>query len=163
MRHSTKIPQNSIQFAPFGEIFDVDDQLKTLTRPTASVIYDAVTANRGNGVAHKRIIPLEMNSMPYFVLALLLAMFSFTASADGDIKQGEAKAAVCFACHGQQGNSQMPDWPKLAGQHAKYLVTQLRAFKDGSRKNPLMSPQAAALSEQDMQNLAAYFAAQSPK
>ena len=95
---------------------------------------------------------------------VLLALISVNLyAADGDVKAGEAKAAVCMACHGPQGNSSNPDWPKLAGQHANYIVSQLLAFKAGTRSNPLMSPQAALLSEQDMINVAAYFAAQTQK
>lgn len=78
----------------------------------------------------------------------------------GDAKAGEAKAAVCAACHGPKGNSAVPAWPKLAGQGAPYLYAQLKHFKDGSRNNPIMAGQVAALSDQDMQDLAAYFAAQ---
>lgn len=97
----------------------------------------------------------------------LIAMFALATvdvgAADGDAAAGEAKAAVCAACHGVGGNSTNPDWPKLAGQHAKYLVTQLQAFKDGTRSNPLMSGQAASLSDVDMNDLAAYFSAQKPQ
>ena len=97
-------------------------------------------------------------------LFVLLALASFNAhAASGDAKAGEAKAGVCLACHGPQGNSTNPDWPNLAGQHAKYLAKQLQAFKSGARKDPLMSPQTMSLSEEDMNNLAAYFAAQKPK
>lgn len=78
----------------------------------------------------------------------------------GDAKAGEAKAAACAACHGPKGASAMPAWPKLAGQGASYTYAQLKHFKDGSRKNPIMAGQAAALSDRDMQDLAAYFAAQ---
>lgn len=78
----------------------------------------------------------------------------------GDPKAGEAKSATCAACHGPKGNSAVPAWPKVAGQGAPYLYTQLKHFKDGSRGNPVMAGQVAALSDQDMQDLAVYFAAQ---
>jgi cytochrome c553 len=78
----------------------------------------------------------------------------------GDAKAGETKAAACAACHGAGGNSAMPAWPKLAGQGAPYLHAQLKAFKEGKRMNPIMQGQVAALSDQDMQDLALYFAAQ---
>ena len=78
----------------------------------------------------------------------------------GNAEAGAAKAAPCVACHGPGGNSSNPEWPKLAGQNAAYTFEQLQNFKTGVRKNPLMAPQAAALSEQDMRDLAAYFAAQ---
>lgn len=78
----------------------------------------------------------------------------------GDPKAGEAKAAVCAACHGAKGVSAVPAWPKLAGQAATYTYAQLKHFKDGSRNNAVMAGQVAALSDQDMQDLAAYYAAQ---
>lgn len=79
----------------------------------------------------------------------------------GDAEAGAKKAAVCAACHGPGGNSVNPEWPKLAGQGAPYLYAQLKAYQAGDRKNVLMSSQAANLSEQDMKDLAAYFASQS--
>jgi len=78
--------------------------------------------------------------------------------AQGDIEAGKAKAAACAACHGADGNSMNPAWPKLAGQGAKYIATQLKHFKSGARKNALMQGQAMALSAQDMQDLGAYYA-----
>ncbi|MGQ0698079.1 MAG: c-type cytochrome [Panacagrimonas sp.] len=103
---------------------------------------------------------------------MLAAVLGFTSSAfaaeaaaasaflKGDAKAGEAKAAVCAACHGPKGNSAVPAWPKLAGQGAPYTYAQLKHFKDGSRNNAIMAAQVAALSDQDMQDLAAYFGAQ---
>ena len=76
---------------------------------------------------------------------------------EGSIEAGKASAATCMACHGAEGNSSVPLWPNLAGQNAPYLVAQLKAFKDGSRKDLSMSPQAQLLSEDDMNNLAVYF------
>ncbi|MFQ5625986.1 MAG: c-type cytochrome, partial [Methyloligellaceae bacterium] len=67
------------------------------------------------------------------------------------------------ACHGADGNSINPQWPSLAGQHESYLIRSLQSFRDGSRENVLMSPQAAMLTEQDMRDLAAFLAAQTPK
>ncbi len=80
----------------------------------------------------------------------------------GDAAQGAQKAAVCGACHGMTGNSVNPEWPSLAGQPEAYVVAQLKAFKDGKRVNPLMTPMAVALSEKDMQDLGAHFAQQTP-
>lgn len=76
----------------------------------------------------------------------------------GDATAGQAKAAVCGACHGMDGNSSNPQFPKLAGQSAQYIVLQLTSFKSGKRANPIMSGMAASLSEQDMRNVGAYFA-----
>jgi cytochrome c553 len=76
---------------------------------------------------------------------------------DGDADAGKAKSITCAACHGAEGNSANPLWPNLAGQHAKYIVNQLGAFKEGKRVNALMSSQAMLLSEDDMANLAVYY------
>lgn len=81
----------------------------------------------------------------------------------GDVARGEAKAAPCAACHGQKGISVNPEWPSLAGQGARYTYEQLKAFKEGRRNNVLMNSQAIGLSDQDMRDLAAYYAAQSPE
>jgi cytochrome c553 len=83
---------------------------------------------------------------------------------DGDAGAGQQKAAVCAACHGPDGNSTNPQWPKIAGQNAAYLLKQLHNFKnpDTGRNNPIMTAQVAALSDQDMADLAEYFAAQPP-
>ena len=95
--------------------------------------------------------------------ALLLACATATRAQDGSAEAGQAKAAVCAACHGADGNSLNPEWPSLAGQHARYLVSQIEAFKSGNRANPLMNPIAAGLSAQDAADLGAYFASLSVK
>ena len=79
-----------------------------------------------------------------------------------DINGGEEKAAVCAACHGPGGVSSNPEWPILAGQGQKYLEKQLRDFKSGERPSLIMQPQAVLLSDEDIANVAAYFAAQTP-
>ena len=81
---------------------------------------------------------------------------------DGDVARGTAKAAVCSACHGPNGNSTAPDWPRLAGQSAVYIVEQLRLFRSGVRDNPVMKPLASTLSDQDINDLAVYYEAQTP-
>ncbi len=98
----------------------------------------------------------------FLVLAALAAALGTAgpAQAQGSAEAGQAKSAVCAACHGPDGNSANPEWPSLAGQHPDYLVTQLQAFKAGDRQNVLMSPMAMPLSDEDMQDLAAYYAAQ---
>ena len=90
----------------------------------------------------------------------LFILSSHSAFARGDVEAGKSKSAPCAACHGVDGNSQNPEWPKLAGQGAPYIFAQLRLFKNGGRQNALMSPMAAALSEQDMHDLAAFYASQ---
>jgi cytochrome c553 len=80
----------------------------------------------------------------------------------GKADAGATKAAVCAACHGPNGNSANPEWPRLAGQSAVYIAEQLRLFRSGVRNNPVMKPLAAGLSDQDIDDLAVYFEAQTP-
>ena len=96
------------------------------------------------------------------VAALTLVAFlgNAPAFAAGSVEAGQAKSATCGACHGMDGNSLSPEWPNLAGQHAGYIEKQLQAFKAGERKNDLMAPMAMILSDEDMADLAAYFASQ---
>jgi cytochrome c553 len=82
--------------------------------------------------------------------------------ADGSVQAGATRAAVCFSCHGPNGNSENPIWPRLAGQDAVYIAQQLHLFKAGIRKNPVMQPMAATLNDQDIDNVAVFFAAQTP-
>lgn len=96
------------------------------------------------------------------ITALLLVAFALSGSAQagGDADAGKSKSATCAACHGADGNSTNPEWPKLAGQNEGYLYKQLTDFKDGDRVNATMQGMVAALTDQDMQDLAAYFASQ---
>jgi cytochrome c553 len=80
----------------------------------------------------------------------------------GKAASGATKAAVCAACHGPNGNSTNPEWPRLAGQNAVYIAEQLRLFRSGVRNNPVMKPLASALSDQDIDDLAVYYEAQTP-
>ena len=80
----------------------------------------------------------------------------------GKAASGDAKAALCMACHGPNGNSVNPEWPRLAGQSAVYIATQLKLFRSGVRDNPVMKPLAASLSDQDINDLAVYYEAQTP-
>ncbi|MFY0663553.1 MAG: cytochrome c4 [Natronospirillum sp.] len=91
-----------------------------------------------------------------------LAVFGLVAfaQAEGDVARGETLSVTCAACHGNDGNSTDPANPKLAGQNARYTVKQLMAFQSGDRVNALMSGMVASLSEQDMLDLAAFYAAQ---
>ncbi|GLX83803.1 hypothetical protein tloyanaT_00550 [Thalassotalea loyana] len=93
-----------------------------------------------------------------FSLVLGVGMLASANASAGDAQAGKAKAATCAACHGANGIGTADMYPNLAGQHADYIVKQLKAFKDGSRKDPLMSPMAAPLSDADMADLGAYFA-----
>ena len=85
------------------------------------------------------------------------------ASALGNAAAGQNKAATCSPCHGADGISPNPEWPKLAGQVPEYIVKQWHDFKAGRRSNELMSPMAQPLGKTDIEDLAAYFAAQQPK
>jgi cytochrome c553 len=80
----------------------------------------------------------------------------------GKAADGAAKSAVCSACHGPNGNSVNPEWPRLAGQSALYIAEQLRLFRSGVRINPVMKPLVATLSDQDIDDLAVYYEAQTP-
>jgi cytochrome c553 len=95
----------------------------------------------------------------------VLALAAFAALAAPaqarDLAAGAAKAKeVCAACHGMDGNSQTPDYPKIGGQYEDYLAKALRDYKSGARKNPIMAGFAGALSPQDIRDLAAYYASQ---
>lgn len=97
--------------------------------------------------------------------ALVLVLASTSVAAfNGDPAKGQSIAgSVCAACHGADGNAPIPANPNLAAQHPEYLVKQLRNYKSGERSNPIMAAIVAALSDEDMRNLAAYFAAQPAK
>ena len=94
-------------------------------------------------------------------LTISLSICIGGVQAAGDAAQGKTKSAPCMACHGADGNSPNPIWPKIAGQHPDYIKKQIMDFKRGARKDPLMSAQAVPLSDQDVDDLAAYFAMQS--
>ncbi len=99
--------------------------------------------------------------MKIFSLVLIIGLMSSTVSAAGDPDAGQAKSEPCKACHGPDGNSPSPAFPILAGQHADYLYIALKEYKSGVRKNAIMGAQATPLSEQDMKDLAAFYASQS--
>ena len=94
--------------------------------------------------------------------AATAAAFLFVAGAasSADPEAGEQKAQACAACHGPGGNSTNPAWPSLAQQPEQFIATALYQFREGNRKDPLMTPMAKALSNADLNDLAAYFAPQ---
>ena len=94
------------------------------------------------------------------VATSLLVVISLQAVAEGDATAGQAKSAICAACHGADGNSAVPNWPKLAGQHAAYLERQTALIKSGDRSVPEMMGIVAGMSEQDLRDIAAYFSSQ---
>ncbi|PKF51462.1 c-type cytochrome [Enterovibrio nigricans] len=96
--------------------------------------------------------------IPLSLVAISLAAPSFAA---GDAEAGKAKAAICAACHGANGIAVIPGYPNLAGQNEQYIVSALKAYKDGKRTSAqamVMKPQATMLNDTDMANLAAYYA-----
>jgi cytochrome c553 len=100
---------------------------------------------------------MTMKLLPLMFAAALICPLAHAA--DPVAGAGKAKE-VCIACHGVDGNSPSPDFPKLAGQHRDYLEKALRDYKSGARKNPIMAGIAGALSRQDIENVAAHYSAQ---
>ena len=102
--------------------------------------------------------------MKKLVIAILPILLSSTAPqllfAQGDAAAGQAKSALCATCHGADGNSQLSINPKLAGQNASYLVKQLMDYKSGARANPTMTAMVAALTDQDVLDIAAWYSSQ---
>jgi cytochrome c553 len=96
------------------------------------------------------------------VLSISLALASATSilHAESNINAGKEKSASCSSCHGDDGNSMVATFPKLAQQHSSYLAQQLHAFKDGTRNDPMMSPMAKSLSDDDIADISAYYATQ---
>ncbi|MBM7073810.1 cytochrome c [Shewanella sp. 202IG2-18] len=94
-----------------------------------------------------------MKKLLILAVASALSMPAIAA----DVAAGKAKSATCAACHGADGISMIPMYPNLKGQKAQYIVKQLKAFKDGTRKDPVMAPMAMILSDADMANIAAYY------
>jgi len=95
-------------------------------------------------------------------VSVLLACFWIVPVSAADIAAGEQKSANCMGCHGPKGKSSNAQWPNLAAQQSAYIVNQLNAFKAGTRNNPMMQPMAANLSDDDINNLAAYYSSQPP-
>ncbi|GLQ45692.1 hypothetical protein GCM10007862_07430 [Dyella lipolytica] len=96
-----------------------------------------------------------------FGIALALASAPLLASGNAD--NGKTKAAACFACHGTDGNAVDPQYPRLAGQYNEYIQQSLHEYKDGRRNNPIMKGFAGTLSDQDIEDLAAYFSSMPTK
>ena len=99
--------------------------------------------------------------MNKLIVSLLLTLgITGVAHAAGDATAGQTKAAVCGACHGADGNSPLPNFPKLAGQGEKYLTKQMHDIKDGKRTVLEMTGMLTNLNDQDLSDIAAYFASQ---
>lgn len=99
--------------------------------------------------------------MKKLLMTAITASFLFSASANA--MEAPAKAATCVGCHGADGNSMVPNFPKLAGQHANYLEKQLKDFRDGYRKDATMVPFAKGLTDEEIKALADFYAAQTAK
>ena len=96
----------------------------------------------------------------FAAFALLASALPLTASAKGNPAAGKAKSVTCQACHGVDGKAIAPDYPNLGGQYASYLEKALRDYRDGRRTNMIMAPMAAGLTDQDIKDLAAWYASQ---
>lgn len=94
------------------------------------------------------------------VCALIVASSISVSATAADAAAGKTKSATCAACHGPDGNSAAADFPRIAGQYPDYIVKALIDYKSGARKNPIMAPMAAMLSERDMEDLAAFYSQQ---
>ena len=91
------------------------------------------------------------------VITAAALSLSMNVMAGGDAAAGKAKSANCTGCHGMNGRSTNPDTPNLAGQKENYLAKATKAYRDGQRKDPMMSPMVSGLSDADIANLSAYF------
>jgi cytochrome c553 len=98
-----------------------------------------------------------MNKLALSAIVLVLGCGAAQAA---NPEAGKEKSRTCAACHGADGNSATPDFPRIAGQHSDYLIKAMNDYKSGKRKNPIMAPQAAPLSQRDIEDLAAYFSHQ---
>jgi cytochrome c553 len=93
-------------------------------------------------------------------VSVLLTCFWVAPVSAADIVAGEQKSANCMGCHGPKGKSSSAQWPNIAAQQSAYIINQLNAFKTGTRENPMMQSMAANLSDDDINNLAAYYSSQ---
>jgi cytochrome c553 len=96
--------------------------------------------------------------MKKLTMAVALTALMASSAFAGDIAAGKSKTGMCAACHGAMGISAVPMYPNLAGQKEAYIAKQLKDFKSGNRKDPVMAPMAMGLSDADIANVAAYYA-----
>jgi len=97
----------------------------------------------------------------FLAVSMSFVLLNITGAAySADINAGRAKSASCASCHGEEGNSMVPMFPKLADQNEEYLIKQMKAFKDGSRRDATMNSMVAGLSDQDIADIAAFYEAQ---
>jgi len=117
-----------------------------------------MSKNKGDLVSKEKSLFTRQFCISVTLILLLIAPISFTMA--GDVEAGKSKSIVCSACHGQDGNSINPLWPSLAGQHKQYTIHTLRAYQNGTRVDAVMQAQVMALTEQDLEDIAAYYNAQ---
>ena len=117
-----------------------------------------MSKNKGNLVSKEKSLFTRHICISFTLILLLIAPISFSMA--GDVEAGKSKSIVCSACHGQDGNSINPLWPSLAGQHKQYTIHTLRAYQNGTRVDAVMQAQVMALTEQDLEDIAAYYNAQ---
>jgi len=98
-----------------------------------------------------------MQSIIKITITAAALSLSMNVTAGGDAAAGKVKSANCTGCHGMNGRSTNPDTPNLAGQKENYLVKATKAYRDGQRKDPMMSPMVSGLSDADIANLSAFF------
>lgn len=102
---------------------------------------------------------MKIRSTGLFTAAVISATMFYVGNVSaGNAAAGEAKSANCTGCHGRNGKSSMPTNPNLAGQKEQYLVKAIKAYRDGQRKDPMMSSMASGLSDADIADLAAFYA-----
>lgn len=119
-----------------------------------------MTSRRTIPKANNRVEKMKKHTI-FATMTLGLALSAPAWAIHGDVNAGKQKAAtVCAACHGADGNSTAPSFPRLAGQYEDYLSITLKRYKTKERVNAIMNAQAANLSDQDIADLAAYFASQ---
>ena len=104
----------------------------------------------------------DVNNIAAYYAGQKPASAGAAAGAADTVAAGKTAAAACVACHGADGNSKMPGTPSLAGQHPGFLLAAMQAYKDGDRKDAVMAAQVAKLDKVTMENIAAYYAAQTP-
>ena len=117
-----------------------------------------MSKNKGDHVNKEKRQLITQIYISFTLILLLTAPISFLMA--GDIEAGKNKSIICSACHGQDGNSINPLWPSLAGQHEQYTINTLRAYQNGSRVDAVMKAQVMALTEEDFEDIAAYYNAQ---
>ena len=114
-----------------------------------------MSKNKGDLVSKEKRLLTRHVCIPFALILLLTAPISLLMA--GDIEAGKDKSIVCSACHGQDGNSINPIWPSLAGQHKKYTINTLKAYQNDTRVDAVMKAQLMGFTEQDFENIAAYY------